>query len=95
MKIRIILKSFNNQLLNNFFFKFKNQIKDFKICNTISLPTKFKKFCVLKSPHIDKNSREEFELRFYKKLIDIEFENENCQILNIQIPKGIFCELFL
>lgn len=94
MKIRIILKSFNNLLLNDFFFNFKNQVKEFNICNTISFPTKFKKFCVLKSPHIDKNSREEFELRVYKKLIDMEIENENFKILNIQVPKGIFCELY-
>ena len=95
MKIRLILKSFNNKLLNDFFSKFNNQIKDFNICSTISFPIKFKKFCVLRSPHIDKNSREEFELRLYKKLIDIEIESKNFKILNIQVPKGILCQFFI
>ena len=36
-----------------------------------SLPTKIEKFCVNRGPHIDKKSREQFEVRTYKRLLDI------------------------
>ena len=74
MKIRIILKSFNKKLINLTLIEFKNILiqSNCTLNSIISLPTKIKKFCVLRSPHIDKNSREHFEIRIYKKFIDLE-----------------------
>jgi len=42
-----------------------------KVAGPIPLPTKINKYCVLRSPHIDKKSREQFEIRTHKRLLDI------------------------
>ena len=42
-----------------------------KICGPIPLPTKIERYTVLRSPHVDKRSREQFEIRMHKRLIDI------------------------
>ena len=42
-----------------------------KIAGPIPLPTEINKYCVLRSPHVDKKSREQFEIRTHKRLIDI------------------------
>jgi small subunit ribosomal protein S10 len=42
-----------------------------KVVGPIPLPTVINKFCVLRSPHIDKKSREQFEIRTHKRLLDI------------------------
>jgi small subunit ribosomal protein S10 len=41
------------------------------VAGPIPLPTEINKYCVLRSPHIDKKSREQFEIRTYKRLLDI------------------------
>lgn len=41
------------------------------IVGPIPLPTRINKFCVLRSPHVDKKSREQFEIRTHKRLLDI------------------------
>ena len=72
-KIRIILKAYNHKLLNN---SCSNIIETATRTNAISvgpipLPTRRKIYCVLRSPHVDKDSREHFELKTYKRIIDI------------------------
>jgi small subunit ribosomal protein S10 len=42
-----------------------------RVAGPIPLPTSIKRFCVIRSPHVDKNSREHFEMRTHKRLIDI------------------------
>jgi small subunit ribosomal protein S10 len=42
-----------------------------RVAGPIPLPTEINKYCVLRSPHIDKKSREQFEIRTYKRLMDI------------------------
>lgn len=75
MKLRIILKSFSKNLIQDSLKELKLNLinKEFKILNVISLPLKIKRFCLLRSPHVDKKSREHFELQFYKSFIDVEF----------------------
>ncbi|MFO8058785.1 MAG: 30S ribosomal protein S10 [bacterium] len=72
-RIRIRLKAYDHNLLDH-------SVKDIvetarrtgaKVTGPIPLPTKISKFCVLRSPHIDKKSREQFEIRTHKRLIDI------------------------
>ena len=72
-KIRIILKAYNHKLLNNSCSKI---IETASLTHAISigpipLPTRRKIYCVLRSPHVDKDSREHFELKTYKRIIDI------------------------
>ena len=95
MKLRLILKSFDSKSLR----KASNQINELclglecEITGIIALPTRIKKYCVLRSPHIDKDSRETFELRVHKHFMDIQFNNSSIldQLLNIEIPAGVIC----
>jgi small subunit ribosomal protein S10 len=89
MKIRIILKSFNKKLIQFGIKELKSNLlsHDFKILNIISLPIRIKKFCLLRSPHVDKKSREQFELRFYKSFLDVQFDN--IELLNLLLKKEL------
>lgn len=72
-RIRIRLKAYDYKLLD----KSAKEIADAakrtgaSVSGPIPLPTKIEKFCVLRSPHIDKKSREQFEIRTHKRLIEI------------------------
>ncbi|MDI6844890.1 MAG: 30S ribosomal protein S10 [Candidatus Saccharicenans sp.] len=96
-KIRIKLQSFDHRLLDK-------SVKDIvikarrtgaKVSGPIPLPTKVQRFCVLRSPHVDKRSREHFELRIHKRLIDIsEYSNETIEELQkLDLPAGIDVEI--
>ena len=72
-KIRIILKAYDHKILD----LSAEQIVEAaertgaRVAGPIPLPTSIKRFCVIRSPHVDKNSREHFEMRTHKRLIDI------------------------
>ena len=72
-KIRIRLKSYDHKLLD----QSANDIVDTasktgaKVVGPIPLPTRINKYTVLRSPHVDKKSREQFEMRTHKRLLDI------------------------
>ncbi|KPA10775.1 MAG: 30S ribosomal protein S10 [Candidatus Magnetomorum sp.] len=72
-KIRIRLKAYDHRLLD----QSTNDIVDTakrtgaRVIGPIPLPTRTNKYCVLRSPHIDKKSREQFEIRTHKRLLDI------------------------
>ena len=72
-KIRIRLKAYDYKLLD----QSASDILDTanktgaKVVGPIPLPTKVNRDCVLRSPHIDKKSREQFEIRTHKRLLDI------------------------
>ncbi|MFA4925221.1 MAG: 30S ribosomal protein S10 [Candidatus Aminicenantales bacterium] len=96
-KIRIKLQSFDHRLLDQ-------SVKDIvikarrtgaKISGPIPLPTKIRRFCVLRSPHVDKRSREHFEMRVHKRVIDIsEYSNETIEELQkLDLPAGIDVEI--
>jgi len=93
MKLRIILKSFNKKLIQNALKQLKLSLisENFRILDMISLPKKIKRFCLLRSPHVDKKSREHFELRFYKSFMDIEFDKISSinSLLKKDLPTGI------
>ena len=71
--IRIRLKAFDNKILDNSTSDIINTAKrtGAKVRGPIPLPTKIEKFTVNRSPHIDKKSREQFEIRTHKRLLDI------------------------
>ncbi|MCP2619342.1 30S ribosomal protein S10, partial [Candidatus Aminicenantes bacterium AC-335-K20] len=66
-----------------------------KVSGPIPLPTKIQRFCVLRSPHVDKRSREHFEMRIHKRLIDISnYNNETIEELQkLDLPAGIDVEI--
>jgi small subunit ribosomal protein S10 len=96
-KIRIRLKSFDHRLLDQ-------SVKDIvvkakrtgaSVAGPIPLPTKIHRFCVLRSPHVDKRSREHFEMRIHKRMLDIsDYNNETIEELQkLDLPAGIEVEI--
>ncbi|MEW6323986.1 MAG: 30S ribosomal protein S10 [Nitrospirota bacterium] len=72
-RIRIRLKAYDYRLLDRSVIEIVETAKrtGANIAGPIPLPTKIQKFTVLRSPHVDKKSREQFEIRTHKRLIDI------------------------
>src|SRR6476646_7377212 len=72
-KIRIRLKAYDHKLLDQSAGEIVDTAKrtGAKVAGPIPLPTKINKYCVLRSPHVDKKSREQFEIRTHKRLLDI------------------------
>nr|YP_009545401.1 ribosomal protein S10 [Mallomonas splendens]AYO28555.1 ribosomal protein S10 [Mallomonas splendens] len=97
MKFRILLKSFDNDLIDFACNQLRSVLlkTESKVAGVVSLPIKIKKFCVLRSPHIDKDSREHFELRFYKRFIDLETSSPLVieLLLKTELPAGVSCGL--
>ena len=71
--IRIRLKAFDHRLIDNSAREIVETAKrtGATVRGPVPLPTKIEKFTVLRSPHIDKKSREQFEIRTHKRLLDI------------------------
>ena len=71
--IRIRLKAFEHRILDQAASEIANTAKrtGALVRGPIPLPTRIEKFTVLRSPHIDKKSREQFEIRTHKRLLDI------------------------
>ena len=95
--IRIRLKAYDHKLLDQSAVEIINtaQKTGAKIFGPIPLPTKKNKFTVLRSPHVDKKSREQFEMRTHKRLIDI--VNPTPQtvdaLMNLDIASGVDVEI--
>jgi len=97
MKFRIFLKSFTNQSIQIASEEIAERLSstDCIINGVVALPTKIKRFCVLRSPHVDKDSREHFEVRLYKRIIDLTTSSPSVldSLFKIELPSGIFCSL--
>ncbi len=72
-RIRIRLKAFDHRLLDQSVAEIVDTAKrtGATVVGPIPLPTKMERFTVLRSPHVDKKSREQFEIRTHKRLLDI------------------------
>ncbi len=72
-KIRIRLKAYDHRLLDQSAAEIVDTAKrtGARVIGPIPLPTRINKYCVLRSPHVDKKSREQFEIRTHKRLMDI------------------------
>jgi len=97
MKFRIFLKSFDNDLILLASEQLRETLlkMECELQGVVSLPIRIKRFCVLRSPHVDKRSREHFELRMYKRFMDItteSFESLNL-LLKTELPSGVSCSL--
>ncbi len=98
-KIRIKLKAYDNKLLKICCQSIIETTKrtEAKIIGPIPLPKKRKIYCVLRSPHVDKDSREHFEIRTYSKIIDIHEPSSQTidSLMKLNIPAGIDIEVKL
>jgi len=66
-----------------------------RVCGPIPIPTRVERYTVLRSPHIDKKSREQFEMRTHKRVIDIfEPTARTVEALNrLVVPAGVFVKI--
>jgi len=98
-KIRIKLKGYDHRLLD----QSVKEIVDTahrtgaRIAGPIPLPTKISKFTILRSPHIDKKSREQFEIRTHKRLIDIYDPTADTvdALMKLELAAGVDVEIKL
>ena len=99
-KIRIRLESFNHELLNLSCQKIQNILQNTALnaIGLISLPSCKRIYCVLRSPHVDKDSREHFEIRISKRILEIYYDS-NFPIFDlltkIDLPSGVFYRICL
>ena len=98
-KIRIKLRAFDYKLLDQSLIEIVNTVKrtGAKISGPIPLPTKINRYTVLRSPHVDKKSREQFEIRTHKRLVDIlEYTPQTVDaLMKLDISAGIDVEIKL
>ena len=98
-KIRIRLKSYDSQLIDQSAEKIIQTAKrnGAKISGPIPLPTKKQVITILRSVHVNKDSREQFEIRVHKRLIDIlRPSNKTVESLtSLELPAGVDIEIKL
>jgi small subunit ribosomal protein S10 len=72
-KVRIKIKSFDHRLADEAVRQIVDAIERTGaiVVGPVPLPTRIEKFCVIRSPNIDKDSREQFEIRTHKRVIDV------------------------
>ena len=96
-KIRIRLKSYDTSLLNLSCEKIIDTASrtESLTMGPIPIPTKRKIYCVLRSPHVNKDSREHFETRTHKRIIDVyePSSNTNDSLMKLELPSGFHIEV--
>ena len=98
-KIRIRLKAFDHRILD----QSARQIVDTaertgaQVVGPVPLPTRIEKFTVIRSPFIDKDSRDQLEIRTQKRLIDVVEPGSKTvdQLMRLQLPAGVDIEIKL
>ena len=95
--IRIHLRAYDNKILDLSTEEIVNTAKrtGAQVRGPIPLPTKLERFTVLRSPHIDKKSREQFETRTHKRLIDIEEPTPQTieALMKLDLASGVDVEI--
>jgi small subunit ribosomal protein S10 len=98
-KIRIKLKAYDHRLLDQSVKEIVDTASrtGARISGPIPLPTKISKFTVLRSPHVDKKSREQFEIRTHKRLIDIFDPTPDTvdALMKLELASGVDVEIKL
>ncbi len=96
-RIRIRLKAYDHRLID----QSAQQIVDTaermgaKVAGPVPLPTRIEKYTVIRSPHIDKDSREQFEIRTHKRLIDVLRPTSKTidTLMRLNLPAGVDIEI--
>jgi small subunit ribosomal protein S10 len=96
-KIRIRLKAYDHEVIDQSTKKIVETVvrTQAKVRGPVPLPTEIKKYTVVRSPHVDKDSREHFEMRIHKRLIDIvEPTSKTVESLQrLDLPAGVDIEI--
>ena len=96
-KIRIKLKSYDHSLVDKSSEKIVKAVKatGAVVSGPIPLPTETERFTVLRSPHVNKKAREQFQISTYKRLIDI-YSNSSKTVdalMKLDLPSGVDVEI--
>ncbi len=99
-KIRVRLESFNHELLVSSCQKRVDILSNASLnsIGMVTLPTSKRIYCVLRSPHVDKDSREHFEIRIHKRILEIYYDPEIPifdLLAEIDLAPGIFYRICL
>jgi small subunit ribosomal protein S10 len=98
-KIRICLRAYDHKLLDQSVGEIVDTVKKTgaNVAGPIPLPTVINKYCVLRSPHIDKKSREQFEIRTHKRILDIIDPSQQTvdALMKLDLSAGVDVEIKL
>ena len=98
-RIRIRLKAYDHKLLDQSARQIVETAERMgaQVAGPIPLPTRIERFTVIRSPHIDKDSREQFEIRTHKRLIDIIEPTQKTvsALMSLNLPAGVDIEIKL
>ncbi len=91
-RIRVRLRAFDVELIDQ---SAKSIVDTVVNAGPVPLPTKINKFTVLRSPHVNKKSREQFEMRTHKRLIDIIKPSSTVMdaLMRLELPAGVDVEI--
>lgn len=96
-KIRLTLKSYDHQLLDKAVKQIALTVKrtGSQVVGPVPLPNKKRCFTVLRSPHIDKKSREQFELTTHRRILDIVSPSDQTMdaLMKLNISSGVDVEI--
>ena len=96
-KIRIKLKAFDYGVLDQAVWEIVNTVEQTgaKIVGPIPLPTVINKYTVLRSPHVNKKSREQFEVRTHKRMLDILSPTQQTvdSLMRLDLSAGVDVEI--
>ena len=96
-RIRVCLKAYDHRLVDVSANKIVETAKrtDATVAGPIPMPTKRRVYCVLRSPHVDKKSREHFEMRTHKRIIDIYEPTQQTmeELSRMDLPAGVGIEI--
>jgi len=96
-RIRIKLKSYDHNLVDKSSEKIVKTVRTTGavVTGPIPLPTKRKVFTVIKSPHVNKKSRDQFQLCTYKRLLDIYSSTSKTidALMKLELPSGVDVEI--
>ena len=96
-KIRIRLRAYDHRMLDESLGKIVETVKrsGASIMGPVLLPTHIKKYTVLRSPHTDKKSRDQFEMRIHKRLLDIVEPTPKTveELMKLDLPAGVEVEI--
>lgn len=98
-KIRIKLRAFDHKVLDQSAEKIVSVVRKSgaRVSGPVPLPTNRNTFCVIRSPHIDKESMEHFEIRTHRRLIDILDPTQKTvdELMHLDLPAGVDIEIKL
>ena len=96
-KLRISVKAYESGILDTSCTKIVDAVKASGIdpVGPIPLPTKLRRYCVLTSPHVNKDARDHFEIRTHKRIIDVYKPTDNTleNLRNLDISAGVDVEV--